>query len=106
MATLPKIIKSRKPQNARLGIKSSLSNIKRVVSLTYLLYVANNRKAVIAYSEEYIDGTTTKIRIKEPYKTFVSSLITSPDAESIISQTLFYLHRLSIFRLDWSSCCN
>lgn len=85
MATLPKIIKSRKPQNARLGIKSSLSNIKRVVSLTYLLYVANNRKAVIAYSEEYIDGTTTKIRIKEPYKTFVSSLITSPDAESIIS---------------------
>lgn len=85
MANLPKKIKSRKPQNARLGIKSSLSNIKRVVSLTYLLYVANDRKAVIDYSEEYSDGTNTKLRVKEPYKTFVTSLIASTDADSIIS---------------------
>lgn len=85
MANLPKKIKSRKPQNARLGIKSSLSNIKRVVSLTYLLYVANGRKAVIDYSEEYSDGTNTKLRLKEPYKTYVSSLIASTDADSIIS---------------------
>ena len=85
MANLPKKIKSRKPQNARLGIKSSLSNIKRVVSLTYLLYVANDRKAVIDYSEEYSDETNTKLRVKEPYKTFVTSLIASTDADSIIS---------------------
>lgn len=85
MENLPKKIKSRKPQNARLGIKSSLSNIKRVVSLTYLLYVANDRKAVIDYSEEYSDGTNTKLRVKEPYKTFVTSLIASTDADSIIS---------------------
>ena len=85
MANLPKKIKSRKPQNARLGIKSSLSNIKRVVSLTYLLYVANDRKAVIDYSEEYSDGTNTKLRVKETYKTFVTSLIASTDADSIIS---------------------
>ena len=85
MANLPKKIKSRKPQNARLGIKSSLSNIKRVVSLTYLLYIANDRKAVIGYSEEYLDGTNTKLRVKEPYKTFVTSLIASTDADSIIS---------------------
>ena len=35
MATLPQQIRNHKPQNARLGIKSSLSNLKRVISMLY-----------------------------------------------------------------------
>ena len=58
MATLPQPIKKRNPQNARLGIKSSLSNLKRVVSLVYLLYIANDRKGKIDYSEEYTERAT------------------------------------------------
>ena len=86
MATLPNKIKNRKPQNARLGIKSSLSNLKRVVSLVYLLYLANDRKSKIDYSEEYTDGASTKIRLKDSYKTFVESFFTPGEADDIIAE--------------------
>ena len=85
MATLPQPIKKRNPQNARLGIKSSLSNLKRVVSLVYLLYLANDRKGKVDYSEEYLDGTTTKIRLKDAYKVFVSAIFAPGEADSAIA---------------------
>lgn len=85
MATLPQQIKKRYPQNARLGIKSSLSNIKRVVSLVYLLYIANERKGKIDYSEEYIEDKITKIRLKDAYKTSVSSIFAAGEADDVIA---------------------
>ena len=85
MATLPQPIKKRNPQNARLGIKSSLSNLKRVVSLVYLLYIANDRKGKIDYSEEYSDGGTTKIRLKDAYKAFVSKLFAPGETDQVIA---------------------
>ncbi len=83
MATLPQQIRNHKPQNARLGIKSSLSNLKRVISMLYILYVANERKGRIEYSEEYSDGSLTKIRLKETYKASISAIF--PIGDSIIS---------------------
>lgn len=85
MATLPQRIKNRKPQNARLGIKSSLSNLKRVVSLVYLLYVANDRKGKIDYSEEYDEGGITKIRLKSAYQGAVSAFFAPGEADAIIA---------------------
>lgn len=85
MATLPQQIRNHKPQNARLGIKSSLSNLKRVISLLYLLYVANERKGRIEYSEEYSDGSLTKIRLKETYKASISSIFPIGEVDNIIS---------------------
>jgi hypothetical protein len=85
MATLPQPIKKRYPQNARLGIKSSLSSLKRVVSLVYLLYLANDRKSKIDYSEEYFDGATTKIRLKDAYKAFVSAIFAAGEADGAIA---------------------
>lgn len=85
MATLPQRIKNRKPQNARLGIKSSLSNLKRVVSLVYLLYVANDRKGKIDYSEEYDEGGITKIRLKSAYQGAVSAIFAPGEADAIIA---------------------
>ena len=86
MATLPNKIKNRKPQNARLGIKSSLSNLKRVVSLVYLLYLANDRKSTIDYSEEYADGASTKIRLKDNYRAFVETYFPQNEADNIIAE--------------------
>lgn len=85
MATLPQPIKKRIPQNARLGIKSSLSNLKRVVSLVYLLYLANGKKGRIDYSEEYSEGELTKIRLKEPYKKYVSAFFAPGEADMAIA---------------------
>lgn len=85
MATLPQQIRNHKPQNARLGIKSSLSNLKRVISLLYLLYVTNERKGRIEYSQEYSDGSLTKIRLKETYMASISAIFPIGEADSVIS---------------------
>ena len=46
----PKRIKTRKKIDALTGIKSSLDQIRSVIALVYLLYVANGRKASVGYS--------------------------------------------------------
>ena len=46
----PKRIKVRKKIDALTGIKSSLDQIRSVIALVYLLYVANGRKASVGYS--------------------------------------------------------
>lgn len=46
----PKQIKTRKKIEALTGIKSSLDQIRSVIALVYLLYVANERKASVRYS--------------------------------------------------------
>lgn len=84
MVTLPQQIKHRTPQNARLGIKSSLSNIKRVISLVYILYVANNRKGQIEYSEEYVENGATKIRLKNQYQSAVNSIFAHGEGPDVV----------------------
>lgn len=85
MGTLPQKIKWRTPQNARLGIKSSLSNIRRVVSLAYVLYVCNDKKARLNYSEEYRDGSATKIKLSPYFQERVESYFAGKDINEQIA---------------------
>ena len=55
----PKEIKARKKIDALTGIKSSLDQIRSVIALVYLLYVANERKSFVEYSVP--NGTKIKI---------------------------------------------
>ena len=55
----PKQIKVRKKIDALTGVKSSLDQIRSVIALVYLLYVANGRKAAVRYSIP--DGNKIKI---------------------------------------------
>ena len=55
----PRQIRARKKIDALTGIKSSLDHIRSVISLLYLLYIANNRKPYVQYSVS--DGGKTKI---------------------------------------------
>ena len=48
----PKQIKTRRKIDALTGIKSSLDQIRSVVSLVYLTYIANGRKAFTRYSKQ------------------------------------------------------
>ena len=58
----PKRIKTRKKIDALTGIKSSLDQIRSVIALVYLLYVANGRKASVGYSIP--EGSKIKISPK------------------------------------------
>lgn len=65
MKVYPNKIKEREELKLRQGIKSSLPEIKALISLLLVLYEINDRNAVISYNEE-VDGST---KIKGNYIT-------------------------------------
>lgn len=67
----PKEFTQREAINSLTGIKSSLGNLRKVVSLTYLLYLANKKKSSIVYAESKED----KIVLKQEYKTFIQQFL-------------------------------
>lgn len=71
----PKEFTQRDAINSLTGIKSSLSKIRTVISLTYLLYLANNKKSSIVYAE----SEDSKIVLKQEYKTFIQQFLNNEE---------------------------
>ena len=71
----PKEFTQRDAINSLTGIKSSLSNLRKVVSLTYLLYLANKKKSSIVYAE----SKEGKIVLKQEYKTFIQQFLNNSE---------------------------
>ena len=71
----PKEFTQRAAINSLTGIKASLGNLTKVVSLTYLLYLANKKKSSIVYAESK-DG---KIVLKQEYKSFIQHYLNNSE---------------------------
>lgn len=71
----PKEFTQRDAINSLTGIKSSLGNLRKVVSLTYLLYLANKKKSSIVYAE----SKEGKIVLKKEYKTFIQQFLNNSE---------------------------
>lgn len=71
----PKEFTQRDAINSLTGIKSSLSKIRTVISLTYLHYLANNKKSSIVYAE----SEDSKIVLKQEYKTFIQQFLNNEE---------------------------
>lgn len=71
----PKEFTQRDAINSLTGIKSSLYNLRKVVSLTYLLYIANKKKSSIVYAE----SKEGKIVLKQEYKTFIQQFLNNSE---------------------------
>ena len=69
MKVPPKSIIERQDLNLRQGIKSSLSNIRSVVALIYILYRCNNKKAIVKYSE----STNGQIKLHSSLESSIKS---------------------------------
>lgn len=67
----------------RLGVKSSLKNVRQFFALVYSLYLSNNNKSFINYSKEYYEGSLTSISINDDalndLMTFFGHLVSSED---------------------------
>ena len=74
-------IKHRLPIDALTGIKSSLSNIRQVISLTYLLYVVSGKKAFV----EYCDSVDDKLLLKPELLASIKSFFNKNDIDNIIN---------------------
>lgn len=78
----PKEFTQRDAINSLTGIKSSLSKIRTVISLTYLLYLANNKKSSIVYAE----SEDSKIVLKQEYKTFIQQFLNNEEVIKTIDK--------------------
>lgn len=86
MRNLPKAITERRDLNLRQGIKSSLSNIRSVIALLYVLYRVNNRKAVVDYSERTSDG---QIKLHSSLENSIRMFLGIENLDQINSNPLF-----------------
>ena len=86
MKVLPKSITERRELNLRQGIKSSLSNIRSIVALVYVLYRSNNRKASVEYSES---GNGGQIKLHSAIESNIKALLNIDDLSFINSNPLF-----------------
>ena len=77
----PNPIKRRSKIEALTGIKSSLEGIRPVISLVYLLYVANGRLSRVEYCESTAVG---KIVLKSNLLAKISNYLGNVDIENII----------------------
>ncbi len=65
MANYPSQLREREELNLRLGIKSSLSQLRSVIASLYVIYVANNKQAQVTYSKESINSGLTTIALDD-----------------------------------------
>lgn len=77
----PKQIQTRKKIDALTGIKSSLDHLRSVISLVYLLYIANERKASVRYSIP----KGTKIEIAPELLNAIESILGHNNLEETIN---------------------
>lgn len=74
--------KTREPLNSLTGIKSSLSNIRSVVALTYLLYVTNGKKDHI----DYALSVGNDINIKKTHKDAIKDYLNDNSLDNLIDE--------------------
>lgn len=72
--------KTREPLNSLTGIKSSLSNLRSVVSLTYLLFVVNGKRDQI----DYANSVNNDIVIKPQYKDAIKKFLKDDSLDNVI----------------------
>ncbi|OLS38276.1 hypothetical protein BTR22_07250 [Alkalihalophilus pseudofirmus] len=82
----PSNISNLKKVELKLGIKSSLSNLKPIISLVYSIWRTNNRETEILYSEEIEKSIVVKENIKREIKSYFDKQL----RESVMSDTDFY----------------
>lgn len=73
MKLLPHELIIRDELNLRHGIKSSLSKLRSVVAILYIIYKANDKEPIVNYTEEYEDNGATLIRLNSSIKSKVES---------------------------------
>ncbi|MGL5656046.1 MAG: AAA family ATPase [Fusobacteriaceae bacterium] len=61
----PNTEKNRQIRDLKLGIKSSIPNPLKLLSLVYLIWISNDKKTDIEYSREVIEQKNTMIKFEE-----------------------------------------
>lgn len=90
MSAYPQSLKFRDELNLRQGIKSSLPDMKGLISLCVVLYIANGKKSSIEYCVENSDGTLKMDPViqRKAIDFFQNTLSEKFDQEKLVSNIL------------------
>lgn len=101
MANYPSQVKERNELNLRLGIKSSLSQLRSVIASLYVIYVANDKKAQVTYSEESINGGLTTIKLDSNLAQLIDNRFhtTAEKVSSLVNKTPLFTAQLEALQV-------
>ena len=99
MANYPNSIKQREELNLRLGIKSSLSQLRPVIASLYVLYCANDRKVRFQYSQEINSNGFVSILLDDVLKTKIVNLYENEEVSQLIEKSQLFTSQLEALQV-------
>lgn len=99
MANYPNPIKQREELNLRLGIKSSLSQLRPVIASLYALYCANDRKVRFQYSQEINSNGFVSILLDDVLKTKIVNLYENEEVSQLIEKSQLFTSQLEALQV-------
>jgi hypothetical protein len=99
MANYPQPIKQREELNLRLGIKSSLSQLRSIIASLYVIYKANKMLPKVIYSEEINDEGYTTIKLKETLYNDIRALYTDETFSQLVEKSPLFTSQLEALQV-------
>lgn len=101
MANYPSQLRERDELNLRLGIKSSLSQLRSVIASLYVIYVANNKQAQVKYSKESINTGLTSIKLEDNLAQQIDSKFsaTTETVSSLVNKTPLFTAQIEALQV-------
>lgn len=99
MANYPNSIKQREELNLRLGIKSSLSQLRPVIASLYVLYCANDRKVRFQYSQEIYSNGFVSILLDDDLKNKIVALYDNEEVSQLVEKSQLFTSQLEALQV-------
>ena len=97
MANYPSKVRKREELNLRLGIKSSLSQLRSVVASLYVIYIANKKQSQVIYSQENKEGIFTTIKLDDNLSKQIDEYL--PIASNLINKSPLFTSQLEALQV-------
>lgn len=99
MANYPQPIKQREELNLRLGIKSSLSQLRAVIASLYVIYKANEKQSKIIYSEEISNNGLVSIKLQGALANKIQSLYGDVSFTQLVEKSPLFTSQLEALQV-------
>ena len=94
MAVYPQQLRPREELNLRLGIKSSLSQLRSVVASLYIIYIANNKQPNVVYSKQQTQNGREVIKLSEELLQSINAKYTNASFANLVESSPLFTSQL------------
>ena len=94
MAVYPRQLRPREELNLRLGIKSSLSQLRSVVASLYIIYIANDKQSNVVYSKQQTQNGHEVIKLSEELLQSINAKYADPSFANLVESSPLFTSQL------------